>query len=129
MSQMYSACFLLKRAFARKMLAEDQRVNLMRPLVSVDRFEVTHVTHNRVLARDPVRAQNAASRARASQSHRHVVHLSHGDMNRLDLAVILQAPQMQAQQLRFTDFGGHLNQFLLRELKPGKRTPELYPLL
>ena len=45
-----------KRALARQVLPEDQRVYLVSALVSVHGFQVAHMPHNRILTRDSIRA-------------------------------------------------------------------------
>lgn len=54
---------LLVGGDARDVLAEDQRVDIVRALVRVDRLEVAEVAHHRVLERDAVAAEDVAADA------------------------------------------------------------------
>lgn len=47
---------------------QDQRMDILRTFVSVDHFQVLHVTHHRILIRDTVAAQHVAGFARYVQS-------------------------------------------------------------
>src|SRR5262245_48714450 len=118
----------IKRVEAGDVFSDRQRVDFVRALVGVDRFEVAHVAHDRIIGCDAVRAQDAARRPRAFERHRHVVHFRHRDVNRLHHARIFHPAELQAEQLGFCDLGQHLNQFLLRQLVSGNGLCELDPL-
>src|SRR5262245_55436372 len=55
----------LKRARSGDIFPDDQRVNIVRALVSLHRFQVHHVAHYRVVVSNAVAAQDVAGHARA----------------------------------------------------------------
>jgi hypothetical protein len=55
---------------ASEMLAKNQRVNVMRSLVRLHRFQIHHVTHDWVLIGDAVRTEEVAGPAGALSSYR-----------------------------------------------------------
>ena len=88
------SAYLFERAFPGQMLSQDQSVNLMCPLICVDRLKIAHVPHDRVVTDDSISTKNASSRTRALKRHRYVVHLSHRHVDWLDLALVFQATNM-----------------------------------
>jgi len=105
--------------------ADRERVHLVSSLVSVYRFQVAHMPHNRIIAGDSVCAEDAARRARAFEGHRDIVHFRHGNVHGFQLSRILHPSESQGDELRLADLGQHFHQFLLRQLKPSNRPIEL----
>ena len=101
------------------MVAEDQGVDVVRPLVGVDRLQVDHVAEYRVVASDPVRPQDVPRLARRLQRQPDVVLLEHGDVVVPGPALVLEPPHLQRQQLPLADLGQHPDQFLLHKLMRG----------
>src|SRR4029077_2847731 len=85
----------------RNAFADDQAMDVMRALVSVDRFEIVHVAHNAVIVDDAVGPQNVPRLASGFHGHPHVVHLQHGDVGWVHLVLVFSSAHMQRQQLRF----------------------------
>ena len=101
------------------MLAEDERVDVVRALVGVHRLQVDHVAEDRVVAGNPIRAQDVARLARTLQRHPDVVLLQQRDVCKRRLAFLLQPAHLQRQQLPLGDFRQHPHQLLLHQLMPG----------
>ncbi len=96
--------------------AQNQRVNVVRSLVGFHRLKVRHVTEYRILIRNSVCTKNVACQAGALQSHPRIVSLGHGNVEVLDLILILQPAHLKRQQLSLADFGDHPDQLLLNQL-------------
>src|SRR5258706_6364120 len=88
---------LLVRGNPRDRLADDQRMDVVRALVRVDRLEVAHVPAALVLVGDAARAQDLPGGARDLERALHFVHLAQRDALRLDLLRFLEAPALQAE--------------------------------
>src|SRR5437763_11969053 len=71
---------LFEGAQAGDLPADDQRVDVVRPLVGVDRLQVEHVADDRVLGGDAVAAEDLPRQARAIQGDADVVALGHRDL-------------------------------------------------
>src|SRR5919201_4828517 len=72
--------FLLEGAGPGDLLADGEHVDLVRPFVRKDRFEVIHVAHDGIFEADAVRAQDASCLAGDLQRLSDVVELSHRDL-------------------------------------------------
>src|SRR5213082_2990932 len=105
-------------------LAEDERMHIVRPLVRVHRLEVGEVAHRLILRQDAVGAEQAARLARHVGGDVHVVALGEGHLLRRDLPLVLEPPQLQAQELRLGDLGEHLREPRLLQLETADRLPE-----
>src|SRR5262245_5556801 len=118
-----------ERVEASDVAADDQRVDVVRALVRVDRLQIHHVPDDRVLVHDAGRAQDVARQSGAVERHLHVVHLRHRHLLRAQLAGVLEAAELQAQELGLGDLGNHPDELLLHELERPDRLAELDALL
>src|SRR5262245_22374587 len=75
----------------REGLSENQGVDVVRPLVRVDRLDVAQVPARLVLVRDSDGAENLSCQAGALAGDPDVVPLSEGDLRRCRPAVVLQS--------------------------------------
>ena len=73
---------LQNAAMPGDVLANDQRMNVMRAFIGLHRLQVHHVAEDWILVGDTVAAQNVAAHARALQRHPDVVPLGHRDVLR-----------------------------------------------
>src|SRR5262249_12161882 len=118
-----------ERVEARDVAADDQRVDVVRPLVGVDRLEIHHVPDDRVLVHDAGGAQDVAPEPGAVERHLHVVHLRHRDLLRSQLTRVLEPAELQAEELGLGDLRDHPDELLLHELERCDRLAELNALL
>src|SRR6266446_9613533 len=114
---------------SRDVAPDDQRVDIVGALVSIDRLEVHHVADDGMLVHDACGAQDVAGHAGAVEGHLDIVHLGHGDLLRPRLALVLELAEPQAQELRLGDLRDHPDQLLLDELEGGDGLAELDALL
>ena len=77
-----SSVLVRVRAEPRDVGADDQRVDLVRPLVGEHRLQVDHVSKDRMLQADAIGAQHAAHLPRDLERHRHVRALPQADLGR-----------------------------------------------
>src|SRR5437762_12435692 len=84
----------------REGLAEDEGVDVVRPLIGVDRLDVAQVPAGLVLVGDAAGAEDLPRQAGALACDPDVVPLSEGDLGRCHLRLVLQAPETQGQELR-----------------------------
>src|SRR5438874_353776 len=117
------------RRVAGHILADDQRMDFVGALVGVDALEIDHVAEDRVLEADAVGAEDAASRAGNLEGHRDVGALAEADLLRPQAAGVLQAAELERQELALGEAGQHVDELLLRELERGDRAIELLPQL
>src|SRR5579875_1123130 len=96
---------------------DDQRVDVVGPLVRIHRLEVGGVTHRMVLERNAVAAENGPRLPGDDQSGAHVVALGEADLCVSQPARVLQPAEMIRQQLGFGDFREHVYQPLLDQLR------------
>src|SRR5207302_5418000 len=80
----------LKSADSGDVLAQDQRMNIVRTLVCLHRLQIHHVAHHRIIVGNAVCAQDIAGHARAFQRHPHVIALGHGDVLMPDFIRVLE---------------------------------------
>src|ERR1700694_3055909 len=106
-------------------LAEDERVDLARPLVGQHRLEVVDVADDRVFEGDPVGAQDGPCRAANLERLADVVQLPEGDVLRGDPALVLHPAEMIGNQGRLVELEQHVDQLLLGQLEGGDRLAEL----
>src|ERR1700694_4928661 len=85
-----AAWFLVEGGQSRDLLAQDQRVDVVRPLVGVDRFEVCEVPHRLVFGQDAVGAEQPPRLAGHVGGHAHVVALGERDLLRRGLSLVFQ---------------------------------------
>src|SRR6266851_5215100 len=90
----------VKGACACDIAAEDERLNVVSALISVDGFEVQHVTNHWVLVHDAVGAEHVARHPCDLQRRIDVVAFSERYLFRTHRAGILQLSQPQTYQLR-----------------------------
>src|SRR5438132_1529754 len=88
------------RAFAR----------LARPLVRINRLEVREVAHRLILRQDAVRAEQPARLTRHVGRDADVVPLGERHLLRRDLPLVLEPPELQAEELCLGDLGEHLGE-------------------
>ena len=111
----------LESVDSRYALPDDQRVHIVRALVSFHRLEIHQVTHDWVVIGHTVGAQNIAREAGAFQRHPDVIPLRHRDVLWFDFACVFQPAYLQHQQLSFGDLADHPRQLVLNELVGGDR--------
>src|SRR5256885_5396 len=75
---------------AGKGLAEDEGVDVVRPLVSVDRFDIAQVPAGLILVGDAAGSEDLPRQAGALAGHPDVVPLPEGDLGRRHPALVLQ---------------------------------------
>jgi hypothetical protein len=82
---------------SRDVLAEDERVDVVRSFVGFYRFQIHHVAHDGVVLSDAVGAEDIASHTRAFERHPHVIPFGHRNMLMADGARIFQAADVQGK--------------------------------
>src|SRR5882757_782702 len=75
-------------------LADYELVDVVRPFVGGDAFEIVHVAHDGVIVDDPVGPENVAGFARGLKGDGHVVHLQHGNVRVIDLILVFEAADL-----------------------------------
>src|SRR5437879_8419373 len=86
---------------SRNFLPQDQRVDVVRALVGVDRLQIREMAHRLILRQDAVGSEETPRLPRDLGRYVHVVPLGEGHLLRRHLALILQATYLQTQELRF----------------------------
>src|SRR6266540_608577 len=81
---------LVEGGQSRDLLPQNQRVDVVRPLVGVHRFEVCEMPHRLILRQNSVRAEQAAGLAGDVGGHAHVVALGEADLLGRGFAVVLE---------------------------------------
>src|SRR3989441_5146468 len=114
----------VERIQPRNLLPQDERVDVVRPLVGVHRLEVREVAHSLILGEDAVGSEQTPGLARNVGRDIHVVALGEGDLLRRHLPLVFQASELQAAQLRLGDLGEHLGEPRLLQLEAPDRLPE-----
>src|ERR1041385_4809820 len=113
-------CFYTKtnseRADACHVLADNQRMNIVRAFVRFYRLQVHQVAHHGVIIGNAVCSKDVTRHARALQGHPYVVSLGHGNVLVPNFICVLQAAHLQRQKLRLGDFADHPCQLLLDKL-------------
>src|SRR5690606_10647418 len=108
---------------------DHQLVHGLGALVGDHRFQVQGVADRGVLGGDAGAAEQVAAFAGDVDGHAAVVPLGQRDLLRLHRARVLQAAQLQHQQLGQGDAAGHVGQLDLRALGGGDRAAEQDALL
>jgi len=116
---------VLERLDAGDGASEDERVDVRRALVGVDRLEVDGVTHHVVLVDDAVAAQHVARDASDVERLDARVALHERDHVGVHLAGVLEARNLQHGLLRQRDLRQHLGHLELHELVRRQRVAEL----
>src|SRR5690606_1439605 len=98
----------LECRFARQLLANDQLMNRLRTLVRDDRFQVQRMPNRVVFQRDAGAAEQIARVARDVDRHADVVPFRHRDLRGIHPAGVLEAAELQAQELRLRDPARHV---------------------
>src|SRR5213594_443064 len=93
--------FLVEGAQAGDLLSQYQGVDVVRPLVGVHRFEVCEVSHRLILGQDAVRAEEAARLPGDIGRHVDVVALGEAHLLGRGFAVVLEAAELETEQLCF----------------------------
>src|SRR4029450_10454764 len=118
-----------ERVEARDVAAHDEHVDVVRALVGVDRLEIHHVAHDGVLVHDAGGAQDVAGQARGVERHLDIVHLGQRDLLWPHPTRVLEAAELETQELRLGDLVDHPDQLLLDELEGADGLAELDALL
>src|SRR3989442_1576734 len=105
-------------------LGQDERVDVVRPLIRINRLEVREVAHRLILRQDAVRAQQPARLTRHVCRDAHVVPLGERHLLRRDLPLVLEPPQLQAEELCLGDLREHLGEPRLLQLEAADRLAE-----
>src|SRR2546426_5014956 len=95
----------VERTQPRNFLAQDERVDVVRPLIRINRLEVREVAHRLILRQDAVRAEQPARLTRHVGRDAHVVPLGKRYLLRRDLPLVLEPPELQAEELCLGDLG------------------------
>ena len=88
-------------------------MDVVRSFVGLDRLEVAHVPKDRVLVGDAIGPQQITGPARDFQRYRGVIAFDHRDVGVVLPALVLQARDMQRDELRLGDFSDHPGEFVL----------------
>src|SRR5215207_4528242 len=104
-------------------------VDVVGALVGIDALDISHVLHDAVVEEDTVAAEHVAGEGRDAAGFRDVVHLEHRDRCGVEPAGVLEAADMDGEELAEGDLIDHLDELLLHELEAGYGLPELLPLL
>ena len=110
---------LAERGDASNALSDDELMNIVGAFVGGYAFEIIHVAHDRVIVDDAVGAENVAGFACGLKSDGDVVHFKHGDVRRIDLAIIFQPADVQREKLALHNLGNHPSEFFLDQLMTG----------
>ena len=105
--------------------AKDQRMDVMRALIGVHRFQIHHVAHDVIFLGDAVAAMHVARFAGDVQRLATAVALYQRDVFRRAVARIKKSADPQAGLKADIDLGMHVGQLQLDQLVAGKRTVEL----
>src|SRR5438270_4032045 len=84
-------------ADAGDVLTEDEGVDVVRPFISLYRFEVHHVAHDGIVLCDAVGAEDVAGNACAFQRHPHVVTFGHGDVFVANFSGVLETANVERE--------------------------------
>jgi hypothetical protein len=104
---------------------KDQRVDVVRAFIGVDRLEVGGVAHHVELGRDAVAAVHVARGAGDLQRLAAIVALDQADRLGDELAFVEPPPDPQRRLQPERDLGRHVGELLLDELGRGERPAEL----
>jgi len=86
--QKYRRGALDERGDASDPFPDDQLVNVVRAFIGENAFEIVHVAHDAVIVDDAVGAKDVPGLARDFQSDVYIIHLQHGDVCGVQLAVV-----------------------------------------
>src|SRR5689334_24947596 len=105
--------------------AEDQRVDVVRALVSVDGLQVDQMSDDVELVVDAVAAVHVAGEPGDIERLAAIVALEHRNRLRRAAFLILQAAEPQARVQPQRDLGLHIDELFLDQLVGGERPAEL----
>ena len=104
-------------------------MDIVRALVSIDRFQVGHMPHRVVLDENSVCAQKSPGLAGDVAGHIDVGAFSQGDLLRCHRARVLEPAELDAQKLALGDVGQHVGESDLLDLLSADRLAEHQALL
>ena len=104
---------LFESVDARHVITGNEQVDVVCSLVGDHGFEVHHVAHDRVFARDTHSAMDLTRFPSDLERHVDVVAFGHGDLLGSGAVLILEHAESPAKELRLGDLGDHLGKFLL----------------
>src|SRR3984885_1753560 len=108
-------------------LAQGQGVDLLGAFVGEHRLQVVRVPDHRVLEGHPVRPEHGPRLPGDLERGPDVAHLAEADLLRRDLPGLLQAPQVQREELGPGQVGQHPGQLALGQLEAANLASELLP--
>src|SRR5437867_3807469 len=120
---------LAERVEAGDVAPDDQRVDIVRPFVGADGLEVQEVADDRVLVDDPGRPEDVPRHPRGLERHRDVVHLRHRHLLGAHARPVLEAAELEAEELGLGDLGHHPDELPLDELEAPDGSLELHARL
>src|SRR5205807_3680904 len=123
------SAFLVESTQPRDFLTQDERVDVVRPLIRINRLEVREVAHRLILRQDAVRAEQPARPTRHLGRDAPVAPLGERHLLRRDLPPVLEPPELQAEELCLGDLGEHLGEPRLLQLEPADRLAVHHPRL
>src|SRR5215208_5102851 len=80
-------------------LSHYEGVDVVGALVGVDALDVRHVLHHAVVEEDTVAPEDVAGEGRGASGLRDVVHLEHRDRRWVELAGVLEAADVDGEEL------------------------------
>src|SRR5262249_42293174 len=98
---------------------DDKLVDVVSALVGEYGFEIVHMAHDAEVVDDAVCAEDVSGFASDFEGDADVVHFEHGDVGGVDFAGVLEAANLEREELRFDDFCDHPGEFFLNELVRG----------
>src|SRR4051812_34645248 len=106
--------------------AEDQRVDVVRALVSVDGLQIDQMADDVILVVDAVAAVYVAGEPGDIERLAAIVALEHRNRLRRAALFVLQAAEPQTGVQPQRDLGLHIDEFFLDQLVGGERAAELF---
>ena len=120
--------FSLECRYAGNSPADDESVDVVGALVSIDSLQVHDMPDHVVFVRDPVPAEHVPALPGNVQGLAAVVPLQDGDHLRDHLSVVLESAQMQAGVQAKRDLREGVRHLLLDQLVGRQRPAELLPV-
>ena len=107
----------LIRRKPRNMLSQNQRMNMVSPLVRKHRLQIAHMPKNRILQRNSVSAHQVARQPSGFKRDPHIVSLGERRLSEMQLAFVLEPSETPGEQLGLRDFGQNVREFFLNKLE------------